>query len=320
MEAFAAVDADGGQPVVVKRPHPTLIARGIHGGAERRAARGVALRRELGGDPPHTARLIAYTDPADHRAYFGDGLRAEYAVFVEERAAGVPLVGSAMDGIKGYPVGLPQNLFDLHPITPHPERRRFHIARAVLEIAAAFDRAGTVLLDCRPQNLYFAPATGNVMLIDIGGATAQRPADRRNRQPIDMHDFYLELFLWHLPAQPPPADPAMYAQPVGMESVPAFRQSLDAMMRRRQSAPDTPSQQAALAILRNIQARAYSGVPDFAADFDAYISLLDAEYDVLAQDPAVSGAWAAALDMMDAPHWRKFLFHPDDLAPFKRGR
>ena len=129
-EVFAATDSATGDAVVVKRPHPMLIARGQHSAVERRMASAIALRERLGDTLPCVAKMIGYSPPACHDEYFGDALGEPYSVVVEERARGIPLVASAMDGIKRHPIGLPQNLFAIHPVMPHLERGQVqHLAR-----------------------------------------------------------------------------------------------------------------------------------------------------------------------------------------------
>ena len=315
-EVFAATDTHTGKPVVVKRPHPALVSRGHHADVERRTAQLIALRQRLGDILPHLARLIAYAPPASHDVYFGDAPGAEYSVVVEERAKGLPLVGSAIDGIKRKPIGAPQNLFALHPVVCHPHLDRFAIARAVLDIAEAFHNAGALLLDMRPQNIYYDPANAAITLIDAGGVTQERPADRRH-PPLDLHDFYLELWKWFIPADEPPTDAARYAEPQGMESTPMFRQNLDAMIRHRQRAqPDGHSQDAALTILHKISERAYPDISAFRADLDGYLTALADKYARLPPDGPEARAWRDAMRLLTDPHWRKFRFHPDSLAAY----
>ena len=113
--------------------------------------------------------------------FFGDSMAEAYSVVVEERARGVPLVGSAIDGIKRHPIGAPQNLFAVHPVIAHRERGRFSIVREVLKVAEVINSAGALILDMRPQNIYFDPATAAITVIDIGGVTEERSAS--GRQP-----------------------------------------------------------------------------------------------------------------------------------------
>ena len=315
-EAFAATDTRTGAPVVVKRPHPMLIARRQHDAVERRIAKVINLRERLGDALPHTAGILAYTERANHDAYFGDTLGEHYTVTVEERAAGVPLVGSAIDGIKRHPIGLPQNLFALHPVIEHELRGRFSIVRDILEVAAAFDDAGALILDMRPQNIYFDPASAAITVIDIGGVT-EATTSSGSRTPLDLHDFYLEIFKWYIPHSPPPTDADGYRSPIGMETIPMFNQNLDAMIRRHTKAADTPHNAAALDILHKVKSRAYTNISAFRREFDALLTLLEAHYTALSQSEPVRQAWRDALHLLTADYWRKFQFHPQDLSVYR---
>lgn len=314
-EAFAATDTLTGQAVVVKRPHPALIARGHHAEVERRMARVIGLRERHADALPHVARMIAHTAPANHDAYFGDALGAAYTVMVEERAAGIPLVGSAIDGIKRKPIGVPQNLFAVHPVFPHRRRGRFAIARGVLEVAEAFHNAGALLLDMRPQNIYFEPSDARITVIDIGGIAQERPADNRNA-PLDLHDFYLELVKWYLPPSDPPTVAAEYATPYEMKSAPLFKQNIDALIRQRMQQQPDESQAAALDILRRISARAYPDIDAFKRDLEACLSILDSRYARLSQCQPIAQAWLSAKRMLTDVYWRKFRFDPQSLAAY----
>ena len=316
-EAFAATDRHTGAPVVVKRPHPMLIARAQHDAVERRIAKVVALRKRLGDALPHVVKMLACTEPANHDAYFGDALKEKYTVIIEARALGIPLVGSAMDGIKRHPIGVPQNVFAIHPVVGHEGRGRFSIARDIIEVAEAFHHAGALILDLRPQNIYFAPSDAAITVIDIGGVTEPRPADRR-RPPLDLHDFYLELFKWYIPHSDPPTDADGYRQPIGMETISIFNQNLDAMIRQRSESEsvDEPCKSAALDILHKVKARAYHNIHAFKDDFEAYLSLLDEKYERLSQCEPTAQAWADALQLLTDDYWRKFLFQPGDIAHY----
>lgn len=314
-EVFAATDTETELPVVVKRPHPTLVARGQHRAVECRIAKGIDLRGRLDGKLPHITKMVAYTKPSVHNDYFGDSLGEEYSVLVEERAMGIPLVGSAIDGIKRHPIGAPQNLFAVHPVVPHSERRRFSIVRDILEVAEAFHSAEALLLDMRPQNIYFNPASASIAVIDIGGVTEQRPASD-GKPPLDLHDFYLELFKWHMPHSAPPTDADGYRQPMGMETIPMFNQNLDTMIRQHSDGCDECLRSASLNILDKVKARAYPDIHTFKQDFEAYLSLLEEKYARLSESETPTQAWAEALRLLTNDHWRKFRFHPDDLASY----
>ena len=314
-EAFAAIDTVTGLPVVVKRPHPTLIVRGQHNTVERRIASAVALRERLGEALPHVARLVAHTQPSAFDDYFCDALGEKYSVVVEERALGVPLVGSATDGIKRHPIGAPQNLFAIHPVIPHQRRGRFSVVRDLLDVAEVCDRDGMLLLDMRPQNIYFEPQNARISVIDICGVTKARPAVGR-KPPLDLHDFYLELFKWYMPHADPPSEPEGYRQPVGMETIPMFTQNLDSMIRRYSERSEKHCGAAEGDILRKIRGRDYPSILAFRSDFEAYLHILEGRYEDLSASGVTRQAWLTALEGFRNDYWRKFLFNPENLSAY----
>ena len=314
-EVFAATDTDTGLSVVIKRPHPMLIMRAQHHAVERRMGMAIDLRERLGKRLPHVAKMLACGRLAGQDGFFGDSMAAAYNVVVEERARGVPLVGSAMDGIKRQPIGAPQNLFAVHPVAPHSERGRFSIIRDIIEVVEAFHSVGALILDMRPQNIYFDPASASISVIDIGGIAEVRPASG-GRQPLDLHDSYLELFKWYIPHSAPPRDADGYRQPIGMETIPMFNQNLDTMIRQHAEAPDESCRSAALDILRKVKARSYTDLHAFRQDFEPYLLLLEAHYSALGDDRETVQAWREALSLLSTPYWRKFRFHPDELTPY----
>ena len=316
-EVFAATDSATGDAVVVKRPHPMLIARGQHNAVEQRMASAIALRERLGDTLPCVAKMIGYSQPACHDEYFGDALGEPYSVVVEERARGIPLVASAMDGIKRHPIGLPQNLFAIHPVMPHLERGRFSILRDLLEVGRAFDNAGALILDMRPQNIYFHPGSATITVIDIGGVTEPQAASGR-KPPLDLHDFYLELFKWYIPHTTPPPQATGYAQPIGMETIPMFNQNLDTMIRQHTDAPGGDWHDATIDILHKVKARGYPGFEAFAADFEALLELLNARYERLSNCEGVRKAWQEAAELLTADYWRKYLFDAESLSAYRR--
>ena len=318
-EVFAATDTNTGTPVVLKRPHSALIARAQHHAVERRMSQVIALRERLSNSLPHISSLIAYTAPTSHDAYFGDGLVEEYTVVVEERASGIPLVGSAIDGIKGHPVGAPQNLFAMHPVFPHPARGRFSIVRDLIEVAEAFWSAGSLILDMRPQNIYFEPRSAVITVIDIGGVTEARAAGGR-KPPLDLHDFYLELFKWYVPVAGPPFDAESYLQPVGMDTVPMFKQNLDTMIRRLSETPAEPWKSETIDLLGRVKRRDYPSVRAFRSDFDRYMELMDRHYDRLLETGRTAKAWRTALSYLEDDYWRKYRFDPSGLRGYRQLR
>ncbi len=296
VQAFAATDVETGKAVVVKRPHPALLSRSQHGDIERDLARGIELRMRL-GNSPHVPRLIAHTGPERHDRYFGDELDDAYTVVVEERARGVPLMGSAVDGIKQRPIALPHNLFALHPVVPHARARRHVVALALLDAAEALHHAGVVLLDIVPQKVYFDPGHATNTIIYSGGAADQRQAAGRHNA-VDPHDFYLELFKWYATPTPPPADVNGYLTPHEVLSVPTFDRTLDALEDVFGAASDSESRDSGRAMLDRVRKRGYSDTQTFRRDFQRYLAWLDSRYDSMAGDCPGIDAWRRAFGIL----------------------
>ncbi len=316
LQVFAATDTETGRPAVVKRPHPTLVERQHYQDVEHKIARSMRLRQDLGDGLPHVPRPLGCSPVEPHGTYFGDTLPQPYLVSVEERATGLPLVGSVVDGVKGLPIGLPQNLFALHPLKRHPDRGAFSILRDILDIAEALYAAGYLLLDVSPHNVYFDPLWAEATLIDIGSVTVEQPATRR-RAPVDLHDFYLELFKWYTTPAQPPREPAAYAAPHGMDSVAAFARDLAWMKVDFSSSAPEQLGTTALAILERVSERSYTTLGEFREEFDLYLRIASETYEELSEAPALRDAWRKALVGLQDPYWGEFLFQADrDLAPY----
>ena len=314
LEVFAATDTQTGSAVVIKRPHPTLLERGQQRTVERRTAEAIAIKMRLGEVLRHVAPMLAYTEQESHADYFGDGIDEPYTVVVDARAVGIPLVGSALDGIKRQPIGLPQNLFALHPVNAHPAKRAFSIAGEVLGVAEAFFTQDVVLLDLRPQNVYFDPAKAEITVIDVGNIVQPREATGRHAA-LDMHDFYLELLKWYVPSAPVPQDAKAYTEPHGMDAVSQFNSDLDALARSFGSKFSDAESGGAMSMLEKIRSRSYQGTSDFRRDLEELMKGLSDEYEKHAVTPLI-GVWRDAASMMSKPHWSKFMFSPEDMSPY----
>lgn len=315
-QVFAATDSASGLPVVLKRPHPTIVGRLQHRDIEQRLERLIAAREELGDALSNVAKLIGYVAQGNHDGYFGDALGQPYTVMVEERARGVPLVGSVMDGIKGMPLGLPQNLFVLHPLVAHPERGAPTVPGDVLDVAESFHLTGMLLLDLRPQNVFFDPRTARITVVDISSIAAPREATRR-RGALDLHDFYLEIFRWYTAPHGPPLDSDAYGMPYGMDQAPLFARDLERLTSAFSDSAPGLLKTVALDILARIRQRGYRGFSEFRRDFQEYLGLVVQRYAALSADARLVAAWRMAASRLREPHWRKFLFDPaPDLAPY----
>lgn len=315
LQAFAATDLKTGHPVVVKRPHPALVGRLQHRDVEQRLAQAAELRRKLADSLPHLSRLIEYIPPQPNDAYFGDSLGQSYAVIVEERARGLPLVGSALDGVKGIPIGLPQNLFVLHPLVTHAHKGDFTILRDLIEVVGAFYERGHLLLDVRPQNVFFDPRDARITVIDVSSIAVERAATHR-RAALDLHDFYLEVLKWYITPQLPPKDAAAYGKPYGMRSVATFA-DLDGLLREFSATDWEPARTPAVSIIQKVRKRGYRTLDEFSQDFGQYLALAQERCARLRKSYTLVEVWRSARRNLSAPYWRKFLFDPDvDMAPY----
>ena len=316
MQVFAAADTENGMPVVVKRPHPQLVARSQHEAVEARIERTLALRERLGPEVSGLCDLIGFAPSSTHDAYFGDSLGEPYTVVVEEMANGVPLVGSPRDRIRKNPITLPYGLFALHPVVQGPASERTTIARQALVLAESFLRVDTLLLDMRPQNVYFDPLRAKITVIDIAGAEAERPESRRH-QALDFHDVCLELFMWYTTPQDVPEDGSQFGISDRADSVSNFRSDVDSLIREHSSVPDADRREAALLVLERLRQRAYGAFDDFKRDFQRYLALIDVHNSMLAERPESLRVWREAASRLGEPYWEKFRFDAQrDLAPY----
>ena len=316
MQVFAATDTENGMPVVVKRPHPQLVARSQHKAVEARIRRTLALRERLGANVNGLSNLIGCAPLATHDAYFGDSPGEPYTVVVEERAIGVPLVGSSLDRIKRYPIALPYTLFALHPVALGPASERTTIARQVLELVEAFFRVDSLLLDMRPQNVYFDPLRARITVIDIAGAAAERPESRRH-EALDFHDVSLELFKWYTAPQDFPRGSSHFGISDRADSVSNFRKDVEGLIQEHSSVLDADRREAALLILERIRKRSYVALEDFRRDFEHYLTLIDVHNRLLAERPESLRLWLDAATRLNEPCWEKFRFEAQrDLSPY----
>ena len=307
LQVFAAIDTETGREVVVKRPHPTLIEKSLHDDIERRVQQVTGLRLDMGDSLPHVSRLVSLTPADNHDSYFGDALGQSYTVTVEERARGLPLVGSPVDSIKGIPIGLPQNLFALHPLVPHSVKGILTVVEDVLDVAEAFHRAGLLVLDLRPENVFFAPSDGVTTVIDVGTVTPERQATRRH-DTLDLHDFYLEMFKWYTAPSGPPQNSTDYVEPYGVRSVSMFRRDLDGLIAQFSREAQEPMRSVAVEMLEKVRGRQYPSLSAFRRDFEHYTTLAKERYAHLAECNSLIAAWRGALDMLRDQAWEKFMF------------
>ena len=321
-EAYAAIDSDTEMQVVIKRPNPDYIARKLHYGVDRLSEQLIELHTAIGNTAPYVARLVGYTEVAVHNSTFGDSLEDGYRVLIYQRAAGFPLVSDIRDKFKGVTIGLGQNLFALYPLVPHSEKGYFPIHQQLMDVEEAFHVAGHLLLDMRPQNVFFDASQGTITVIDIGTVPTQGPAAQgkvtMGGETRDIHDFFAEMFKFYATPDGPPTHVAGYAQPSGMKNSPRFNEQLDSMIQSFSAVGNLGIKEAALTALQKIQNRAYSSFQEFRGDFSRYLALLEGSYRTHPDSHSLVGVWGQALGLLCDQYWKRFLFDPDsDLAPYR---
>ena len=120
----------------------------------------------MGHTIPTVVPMVGYTERANHDGYFGETLGQTYRVIVEERARGIPLMGDlkAFEACPLASVRICLPSFRLYS----QQAPRHLIHQQLLDLEEAFFQAGYVLLDLRPHNVFYQPATGRITVIDCG--------------------------------------------------------------------------------------------------------------------------------------------------------
>ena len=307
----SALDEETGREVALKRPQPQMVSKRLHGRIEARTDRTLQILQSLDFDIPTVVPVLGYTRRANHDDYFGDSLGQEYTVVVEERAKGIPLVGDPMARITKVPIGVGQNLFTLFPMVQAKDQPLFPIQQQLLDLEERLYDAGYVLLDMRPQNIFYQPAEGRITVIDCGDLRSLDDASYDGlRPPPEIHQFYMEMLKFYTTPQEPPAGADGYREPYGMRRVLRFEMEMDEMADRFAGAPP-PLRDAALPMIGKVRQRDYASFGDFRSDLNQYLEAV-AEYDMgLANLQELRSAWMVALSWLGGEYWRRFLFDYD---------
>ncbi len=302
MQVFASTDLETGEQCVVKRPHPSLISRNIHDDVERRISLQAQLRSE-GDTIPGLPRLLASTVPDEFEWYFRDNPGNSYVVLVEERARGVPLLGSVADQVRGHPVGLPFNLFALHPSTEHIERNTDNPALSALAIIERCLESGYLAGDLGPRNLFYSPGTGRATAIDLG--SLRRPQPKGKRSPaLDLNDILFEFFQFYTTPDRPPTTPEEYGQVRERRLLGPLERMTKSVLDEYSSSATAERRDPAEVILNDIAKRRYQSVGEFRPNFEAYLSETAREPRTDTSD----SAWSSALEGLRQPYWTKYVF------------
>ena len=305
MQVFAATDIESGVQCVVKRPHPSLISRNIHDDVERRMTIQAELRSS-GGVSAGLPRLLATTASDAYSWYFGDNPGNSYVVLVEERAAGIPLLGSVGDQVRGHPVALPLNLFALHPSTMHIERNTGSPSITVLEIIEQCIDSGLLAGDLGPRNLFYSPGSGLATAIDIGALRAPQASSARS-PGLDLNDILFEFFQFYTTADGPPSSSDGYAHVSEQRHVGPLERMVRSMSEKYSTLANVGQRSSAQSILNSLGERRYQSVGEFRSDFEVYL----AESVQESHSETVDDAWSSAMERLREPYWTKYLFDAD---------
>ena len=308
-EVRAAADLETGGPAVLKRPVPQMISRQMHGSTETRTDQMLEVFEKFSGDVPGISPIIGYSERANHDEFYGDTLGHEYRVIVEERAKGIPLmVGDMRARIQRVPTGAGQNLFTLYPLNPVDQSDPFPVHRQLLDAQELFLAVGYVLLDMRPQNLFYRPGSGELTIIDCADLVpADGAPNPRGGHARDVFDSYLEILKFYTTALRPPEQTDGYREPYGQRPVVNFQQELDAMA-ASYSESDRPVSDAAQVMIDKLKARDYSGLPGFRRDLDAYLEAVAERNRELPGLEQAQQAWKETSDLLRGDYWKRFLF------------
>jgi hypothetical protein len=315
-EVYAAIDRETGKDVVLKRPWLQTIRGGQSRHVDEQSARVIELHQVLDGAVPYISSMVGYTERVRHDGYFGDELPQEYYVLVEERAQGVPLVADIKDKFRGIPIGLGQNLFALYPLVQGSGDGTASVFEQLLDVEEAFTRVDRLIMDLRPQNVFFDPRQGAITVIDIGMCVDKRTTSGPQPAP-DVHDCLLELCKFYLEPQSPPMQAKGYQDPFGMGPPLGFTKELDRMIQAGASLPSGPLRDITVSMLERVKRRDYGAVEPFCRDLQQYFALVHERNHNLQEFPDMVGVWHEGMELLREKYWRKFRFDPDiDLAPY----
>ena len=309
-EVRAAVDRETGNQVAIKRPVPQAISRNQHEAIETRTEKVLQAYQEIGFSTKLISPILGYTGRAVHDDFFGDDLGKEYQVMVEERASGIPLLGDMMSKFKGVPIGAGQNLFTLFPLV-QPSAVPVHaVHNQLLDLEEVYLSAGYVILDLRPQNIFYQPGNGQMVVIDTGALARLDGEAPRGRPPFDINDACLEILKFYTTPVEPPGDPSGYREPRGIRPIINIEEEL-AEMARDLAECASPVVEAGTVILDKIRDRAYTEYANFRSDLTTYLDRINDRNAALESASEANQAWQEAALWLKEDYWRAFLFDPD---------
>ena len=309
-EVRAGLDRETGKQVAIKRPVPQAISRNQHEAIEARTEKVLQAYQEVGFSTNLVSPILGYTGRAIHDGFFGDDLGKEYQVMVEERACGIPLLGDMMSKFKGVPIGAGQNLFTLFPLVQPSAVPAHPVHNQLLDLEEVYLSAGYIILDLRPQNIFYQPGSGRMVVIDTGALARLDGEAPRGRPPYDINDACLEILKFYTTPVEPPVDASGYKEPRGIRPIVNIGEELDEMARDlADCAP--PVVETGSVILDKIRERAYTEYSQFRSDLTAYLDQIKKRNSALANATETNETWREAALWLKEDYWRGFLFDPD---------
>ena len=306
----AAVDQETGAEVALKRPVPQAVSRKQHLAIEARTERLLQAYDRAGDAGGLLAPLLGYTDSTVHDAFFGDDLGEPYTVFVQGRAPGIPLLGDMMSRFTGVPIGAGQNLFAMFPLQQPEALPNFPIHNQLLDLEQAYLQAGYILLDLRPQNIFFQPGNGQIQVIDTGALAGVDDPAPRGRPPFDVNDACLELLKFYTTPELPPSNAADYRDARGVRPIVNIQQELNEMRQALLGSGEDVTR-AGEAILDNIGSRVYTDYEQFRSEFIPYLEAIAERNRSASDSEQALSAWREAIDWLRADYWTRFRFDAD---------
>ena len=305
LQVFAATDTETGGPVVVKRPHPSLVSRNMHRDVETRTLLQAELRTRM-DEVNGIVHLLMLTEPDSFASYFSDDPGRPYSVQVEERAEGIPLVGGVSDIVRGHPVGLPLNLFVLHPARSYISCGHENPVFTVLEIIERIYEMDYLAQDLGPQNVFYSPASGTSRVIDLG--TIREPSEATRRRPaFDLNDILFDVFRLYTTPEKPLRTARQFTRTREFHLSGTLERKAEALS-EEYAVADAGRVDSALKILSAIGRREYDSPARFGADFREYFAAAGS----MSVDSAAEEAWHQAIQELRSPYWKKYLFDADN--------
>ena len=306
----AAIDRETGAEVALKRPVPQAVSRKQHGAIEARTDRLLSAYDRAGDAGGLLAPLLGYAETAVYDEFFGEDLGEPYTVFVQGRAPGIPLLGDMMSRFTGVPIGAGQNLFAMFPLVQADGLPAYPVHNQLLDLEQSYLESGFILMDLRPQNVFYQPGNGRIQVIDTGALAGVDDPAPRGRPPLDVNDACLELFKFYCTAEEPPQDAAGYRDARGVRPIVNIQQELTEIRRGLLGAGDDVGSVAEV-ILGKIESRSYADYEQFRPDLSAFLEAVSTRNHGLSDHPAAQSAWREALDWLRGDYWTRFQFNAE---------